>query len=136
MHLREYAQQMSRGTAIADFGSNVFNTFPRFNGFVMALKSRICAFESRTKSVEYPWFHRRREITGNGRSFCLRRCGQRFGSALSHPVFEVATSSAVYVLCPPRRPRFTCYKVTIPLKIRELSAHPTGRSQPLKKLSP
>jgi hypothetical protein len=36
---------MSRGTEIADFGSNVFNTLPRFNGFVMALKSRICAFE-------------------------------------------------------------------------------------------
>jgi hypothetical protein len=30
------AALLSRGTEIADFGSNVFNTFPRFNGFVTA----------------------------------------------------------------------------------------------------
>jgi hypothetical protein len=44
-------EQVSRGTEIADFGSNVFNTFLRFKGFVTTLKSRICAFESAPAQV-------------------------------------------------------------------------------------
>jgi hypothetical protein len=47
---------------------------------------------------------------------------ERFASALGRSVSESCNVVRGLLATPPRGPRFTCYKVTILLKIRELSA--------------
>jgi hypothetical protein len=45
---RNLRSRLSRGSQIADCRSIFFNYFPRFNGILMAVKSRIGVLESRT----------------------------------------------------------------------------------------